>query len=117
MCIPGLHLSLGIFNRLWTLLEEACSELDFKLAISCDDTTTTINPQIDSTAIKTLSAMRVDLQTQRNYANVITEMVTFYTLTVDGANDICMRLKEDLAKTQQCISDKVPNTSYYIQNL
>lgn len=30
VCIPGLH-SLGIFNRLWTLLEEACTDLDFKL--------------------------------------------------------------------------------------
>ena len=28
VCIPGLHLSLGIFNRLFSLLENACHELD-----------------------------------------------------------------------------------------
>ena len=28
MCIPGLHISLGIFNRLYNLLENACHELD-----------------------------------------------------------------------------------------
>ena len=28
VCIPGLHLSLGIFNRLYTLLENACHALD-----------------------------------------------------------------------------------------
>ena len=28
MCIPGLHISLGIFNRLYSLLENACHELD-----------------------------------------------------------------------------------------
>ena len=32
VCIPGLHLSLGIFNRLFTLLEDACEDLDAKLA-------------------------------------------------------------------------------------
>ncbi len=32
MCFPGLHLSLGIFDRLYTLLEEACQELDLQLA-------------------------------------------------------------------------------------
>ena len=33
VCIPGLHLSLGVFDCLWTLLEEACTELDLRLAI------------------------------------------------------------------------------------
>jgi hypothetical protein len=32
VCIPGLHLSLGIFNRLYTLLEEASTELDLLFA-------------------------------------------------------------------------------------
>ena len=32
MCFPGLHLSLGIFNRLWILLEEECTEVDLALA-------------------------------------------------------------------------------------
>ena len=28
----GYILSLGIFDRLWTLLEDACTELDFRMA-------------------------------------------------------------------------------------
>ena len=52
----------------------------------------------------------MELQTQQNYANVITEMITFDTLTMDGAGDVCKSLKENLAKMQQCISDKVSNT-------
>lgn len=34
MCLPGLHISLGIFFRLFTLLEDACHRLDFKLALA-----------------------------------------------------------------------------------
>ena len=30
--MPGLHLSLGIFNRLYDLLEDACEQLDLELA-------------------------------------------------------------------------------------
>ena len=32
MCVPALHISLGIFLWLFQLYEEACHELDVKLA-------------------------------------------------------------------------------------
>ena len=32
VCPPGLHITLGIFYRLWCLLETACHELDLELA-------------------------------------------------------------------------------------
>ena len=32
MCIPGLHISLGIFNKLFNLFKDACTELDVQLA-------------------------------------------------------------------------------------
>jgi len=30
--MPSLNMSLGIFKRLWDLLESACKELDLKVA-------------------------------------------------------------------------------------
>ena len=32
VCPPGLHITLGIFYRLWCLLEAGCHELDLELA-------------------------------------------------------------------------------------
>lgn len=32
VAIPALHISLGIFDRLYKLYEDACHELDVKLA-------------------------------------------------------------------------------------
>ena len=32
MSPPGLHITLGVFYRLWTLLEQACHQLDLELA-------------------------------------------------------------------------------------
>ena len=33
VCFPGLHITLGIYNQLFDLLEEACQELDLQLAV------------------------------------------------------------------------------------
>ena len=30
--LPGLHITLGVFYRLWSLLEQACHQLDLELA-------------------------------------------------------------------------------------
>ena len=32
VCFPGLHISLGIFKRIWTILEDSCTKLDLMLA-------------------------------------------------------------------------------------
>ncbi len=91
-------------------MEDACGELDFKLAMAYVDTAS--NSPFDTATLKKLSLMRIELDTQHNYAKVVTEMITFYTLTADDASDMCESLREDLAIAQQSISDKVPNTLY-----
>ena len=30
--LPGIHITLGVFYRLWSLLEKACHQLDLELA-------------------------------------------------------------------------------------
>lgn len=34
MCLPGLHITLGVFFRLFTLLEDECHSLDIQMALS-----------------------------------------------------------------------------------
>ena len=34
MCLPGLHITLGVFLRLFTLLEDECAKLDLEMAAS-----------------------------------------------------------------------------------
>ena len=40
VCPPGLHITLGIFYRIWCLLEADCHKLDLQLAISTSPTPT-----------------------------------------------------------------------------
>ena len=77
VCIPGLHLSLGIFDRLWTLLEGACKEIDFLCAVDgAGDTSVE--------GFRKLSSLKNDIETQQKYIDVLTEILTFSLLT--GSN-------------------------------
>lgn len=33
VCLPGLHITLGVFHRLFTLFEDECHHLDLQLAV------------------------------------------------------------------------------------
>ena len=33
VCLPGLHITLGIFDRLFSLLEDSCHGLDVSVAL------------------------------------------------------------------------------------
>lgn len=70
-------MSLGIFKRIWTLLEEACIDLDFKLALHGHDSSS--DPVCDNYTINQISALRVELQIQQSYADILKEMITVYT--------------------------------------
>ena len=51
VCPPGLHITLGIFYRLWCLLEAGCHKLDLELA------TRTSPTQTDRDAFQKYSAL------------------------------------------------------------
>ncbi len=81
VCIPGLHLSLGIFNRLWTLLEKRCKELDFSLTIEGASAGSLPG---DSTDMQTRwSNLQLEVKTSIQYADVISDVLTYSTVTVD----------------------------------
>ena len=80
VCIPGLHLSLGIFNRLWTLLEKRCKELDFSLAVE----NASAGSFLDSADLQTKwSNLQSEVKTSVQYADVISDLLTYSTVTVD----------------------------------
>ena len=87
VCIPGLHLSLGIFNRIWSLLGGALTELDLKLAkLKSNNTTPTGSSTYDHfSSLLKISLKELEVNTQRGYTTLIDEMVTHSTLTIPNA--------------------------------
>ena len=61
MCLPGLHITLGIFYRLFCLLEDECRNLDLKVATesSAAEGGPSYSRHVDS--LKTLMKLKDDL--------------------------------------------------------
>ena len=107
MCIPGLHLSLGIYNRLWLLLEESCKELDFILATSSSGSVSGVSC-CDHDDLHKLSNLKLELDTDRKYSEHISELLTYYTLTSDDlSSNVYASLKTELEATNKRIKNKV----------
>ena len=87
------------------MLEAACHELDFKLA-TCD-VSTSGNPS--TSRFQKLSLLKVELEAQKNLASVLSEMLTFSTLTNEDPydNPVYESLKADVDRAQKMICDKV----------
>ncbi len=119
--IPGLHLSLGIFNRLWKLLENSCQELDFKRSLEISSASHSVGGHCND--IHKLSSLRAEIEVQKKYGSVLSDMLTYCVLTSNtgGTNELEDSLKAELAEIDQNIQIKVnisfPCHTQYIGSL
>ena len=103
------NLSLGIFNRLWLLLEEQCKELDFSLATKSAGSLRALHSS-DDDDLHTLSKLKLELDTDTKYSEHISELVTYYTLTSnDISSNFYTSLKAEVEAMKKGIKDKVIN--------
>ena len=81
--------------------------MDFKLAVEHEGSDGAPHSE-SSSSFRSLSVLKMDLETQSKYANLVAEMLTFTTLT---AEDPCNSdsLKAELAVVQKRIKDMVHN--------
>ncbi len=107
VCIPGLHLSLGIFNRLWTLLEKRCKEIDFSLAI--EGASVGSFPDDSADKLTKWSNLQSEVKTSVQYAAVIADLLTYSTVTVDDftASQFHSSLVAELESAQRRRKDLV----------
>lgn len=111
MCIPGLHLSLGIYNRIWSLIKGACTELDLKLAehLSGDSTPSGNTYDHFSTLLRKKELIQMEFDTQKSYAAVLDEMITYSTLTMANAqtDSYLRKLRKEAADTHSTLRKMV----------
>ena len=78
MCPPGLHITLGIFLRLFVLLEDSCHELDLLAELQGSDAGCSYKHYI--TALRQQRALKDDAHVLEYNLKVL-EQVATYTLT------------------------------------
>ena len=85
VCIPGLHLSLGIFSRLFELLEEECHSLDLQLAHSTSSDNSESSFTKYSAALAELCRREKELQSHKQHTEAVEQIITYLALTLPDA--------------------------------
>jgi hypothetical protein len=102
VCPPGLHISLGIFNRLWELIENACNELDLHLAEFEEggDFGNTFDKY--ASALKKRDALKLTLPQKEQTATTLEQLVTFFSLTLPNplTNVTLINLRQEASKAR-----------------
>lgn len=110
VCIPGLHLSLGIFSRLFHLLEDACKQLDLELIAR--------NSQIDLggptfqryTALQSeVCELKERLSKEKQEAILLSQLSTYLTVTVQSpaANPTVLQIRQEASAAQRRVVQTV----------
>lgn len=84
VCIPGLHISLGVFYRLYSLLEAACHELDLIFAEETGSLNLGGGASFDvySRVLKDLYQAKEEVEKQTHLLSVLEQLSTFVALTL-----------------------------------
>lgn len=99
-------MSLGIFNRLWSLLEDACIELDFLSGCSGNDFT------LQASTFQRRSLLKMELECQRNFEKLMNQMLTYAILTIpDEESEVIKDLKKEVAAIHSKVDAMVIITS------
>ena len=89
VCPPGLHITLGIFTKIFELLEDECHTLDMELALySREDAHFTFSTY--SEALQKLRMLQAELeQTQKTY-DALQQMATYASLVIGEKDPVTM---------------------------
>ena len=92
MCFPGLHISLGVFDRLWELLEASCCELDAASVETFKPCGAEAGPSFTGyiTDLHTLTELKSKRCQQELYALTADQLVTALALHISNPTDQTM---------------------------
>ena len=117
VCPPGLHITLGIFYRLWSLLEGECHQLDLELA------TRTAPQSMDRTSFNEYSSTIKELSQQKekkmeleNYTTTLSTAIAHVATEVQNpnSNPLLSQLQEEVTSVTRKIQDFVGFNFYFL---
>ena len=82
VCPPGLHISLGVYDRLWDLLEGACTELDLLLAQHTAQGGEGNTYEQYVSALRKRDQLKSTVATEEQRATIMEQLITFFSLNI-----------------------------------
>ncbi|KAL5517678.1 hypothetical protein EMCRGX_G003271 [Ephydatia muelleri] len=96
VCLPGLHITQGLFTKLYLLFENACHQLDAKLALgyqgNCDNMSSNFVAYIK--ASHDLNKAKDDFEKATEMLTQLQQNTTYFSIVIGQANPIVQSLQE-----------------------
>ncbi len=113
--LPGLHISLGIFYRLFSLLEDACHQLDFKVAQSrTSDPSDQSSFQEYARCLHELRELEEEKSRVEEEASILEQASTYLTITIslpDAQGSVLLRgMLEEAGNRRRRVAQIVSST-------
>lgn len=110
MCPPGLHISLGIFYRLFNLLEEECHELDLAHNLQGASAGPSYERCLDAVRQKNLLADKIRML-EDDVAN-LQQMITLFSISQppNPAQTLLLRSLSSTMSSKQTEIDAMVNS-------
>ena len=96
MCPPGLHISLGIFFRLFSLLEDDCHEVDVRHTLQLQGSTAGSTFNTFMTVLQRQSTLRDSSRRVSEQIKVLEQLLTLTLVTVSPSDPQFTHLTSDL---------------------
>ena len=88
MCPPGLHISLGVFYRLFTLLKQACHELDLAVVQEASsEARAGATFERNMTALRQLYCYQEQKRTHEERATQLEQLANFLAISLGQAEN------------------------------
>ena len=106
--MPGLHISQGIFLKIFNLLENACHDLDVKMAL-IHSGHTTLSPSYTHHVLnlQELNRAKAELDTAVQYLTTLVEHQTYLTVAIGQTNSILANFEEHIKECRKEIKAAV----------
>ena len=118
VCPPGLHISLGIFFRLFTLLEDDCHQLDVSHSLELQGSTAGSTFNTFVTVLQCQSALRDSMDRVTEQIVVLEQLLTLTVVTLPPSapqfTSLTQQLTTEINDKKQKKNEMVQAATYYI---
>ena len=115
--MPGFHITQGIFQKMFTLLEEECHELDLKLAHqhSSDQRHGSFSPYAE--ALQQLHKAQEDLEAAKQSATVLEQLMVYLSVAVGQTNPLVQGLIQQSTDSRRNVQELVNIVNIHVHGL
>ncbi|KAL5500642.1 hypothetical protein EMCRGX_G012236 [Ephydatia muelleri] len=103
VCLPGLHITQGIFTKIYELLEDACHSLDLQLALVNHEGSSSASFAHYSNELKKLQSAQAKQKQAQSALSAAEELVTYVAIAFGEENTILNNLLQHMEEMRHSL--------------